>query len=72
MIEPVIGRVITLEPLGFRDVYWCGLSNEPVIIEYEDSRAKCVECNWISSTEKPDEVFLTEHVFVCHLCKPKW
>lgn len=56
------------EPLGFRDVYWCYLLNEPVIITYhfEDGVEKpwCIHCQ--GEMVHGDGI----HVFICHINKP--
>lgn len=52
---------------GFRDVHWCGILNEPVIVQYKENRLYCPLCEMIS--EQTDEAFLQMHLFQFHINK---
>lgn len=49
-------------PKGFRDLYWCWVMNEPMIIEYKDDRAICGVCG--------DWQLDFGHTFIMHIRKP--
>ena len=55
--------IVSFKPIGFHDVYYCLLVNEPVISMYEKGNLVCEHCH----TELPNE----NHVFVCHINKHK-
>ena len=55
--------VVSFKPIGFHDVYYCLLVNEPVISMYEKGNLVCEHCH----TELPNE----NHIFVCHINKHK-
>lgn len=64
---------ITNVPKTYRDVYWCCLINEPMIIKYKGDQPKCSACdNEISFEEDPlrytDDHGL--HTFMFHVLKP--
>lgn len=69
---------VTFEPKGFRDIYWCDLSNEPFIIEYRHNQKEplvhCSNCGWDDSLDEngPSEVWLEHHKFICHIHKPRY
>lgn len=66
---------IAHEAKGFRDVYWCGALNEPVIVSYpfqgktasgvvvgDDSTPICTHCD--------GKVLWGDHQFMFHILKP--
>ena len=55
----------TYTPTGFRDLYWCGHLNEPVLIEWRDDRSYCVNCK-AELLEDTDS-----HTFIAHVKKPE-
>lgn len=59
-------RSLSFSPRGFRDLIWCGLLNEPAILEYRDQpggRAPwCPNCN--------GNYELGSHPFIAHIRKP--
>lgn len=64
---------ITNVPKTYRDVYWCGLINEPMIIKYKGEEPQCSACdNEISFEEDP--LRYTDdhkvHAFMFHVLKP--
>lgn len=57
---------VNFEPKGFRDVYWCGPVNEPMVLEYRGDTTYCPLC-------KREDVVGDEgfgHAFICHVVKP--
>jgi hypothetical protein len=54
---------IILEAKGWRDLYWCYILNEPVIIEYKDGQPFCTNCNG-------NPLKGQEHSFIFHILKP--
>lgn len=73
-----LDTLITLEATGSRDVWWCQILNEPIIIQYADGErgpaayAHCTGCGWTCDTERAedDPAFLSMHDFCFHICKP--
>lgn len=61
-----MSKYVTFEPVGFRDVYYCFLVNEPCFASYASGRDKydCPKCH----CELPDGNY---HVFICHINKPR-
>lgn len=64
------GVAVTDEAKGWRDVYWCHLLNEPVIVEYRrqgDAHIKfCVHC------DGDIDALPTLHTFCFHIAgKPR-
>ena len=73
-----ITAVLTPDPMGFRDLYWCWNLNEPFIIEYQRNKPFCPNCNALDvdalMDEQPiklSEEFKTNHTFICHISLPK-
>jgi hypothetical protein len=55
--------LISLEAKGSRDLYWCYVLNEPVIIEYRNDVAICTHCS--------AELNNNQHRFMFHINKPQ-
>ncbi len=65
MNHPDMSKYVTFEPLGYRDVYYCFLVNEPNFAFYpSEGKYECPDCH----CELPDDNY---HVFVCHINKPR-
>ena len=73
---------ISNEEKGFRDVYWCWIANEPMIIEYMSINPKggtkpvCSNCRMMDmdATDDPPKLsswFKKTHKFLFHINKPK-
>ncbi len=59
---------ISFKPQGFRDVYWCHLTDEPEIMGAANGKPKCPGCRtkWNDIAElEADEM----HVFMFHINK---
>ena len=70
-----IGRpdVVTFEPTGYRDVYWCPLINEPYFHKY-DTLGKvesCGGCGWDLTKENHEHVFLAHFALNAHIAYNK-
>lgn len=52
---------LTPEARGFRDLYWCSILNEPVILTYQDNKTYCTCC------EGSDIIDDGLHEFVGHI-----
>lgn len=64
-------EIVTFEPKGFRDVYWCPYLNEPVIVEYRRPSPNkfCVNCS--GDIDHPGvPPFYSKHTFICNVGKP--
>ena len=61
---------LTPKPAGGRDLYWCKILREPVILEYDDNDGQCTGCNMTIPLDMVDEEYdLPEHQFVGHLLR---
>lgn len=55
-------RQLQMYPTGYRDVLWCPLIHEPVIVMWKDGFC-CPECGLLTETER--------HTFVVHIQPPR-
>ena len=55
-------RCVSFIPIGFHDVYYCKITNEPFIVTYSKDKKKiCSECKC--------ELEDVNHIFICHINK---
>lgn len=64
---------------GCRDIHWCHMLNEPMIIEYRERYPHCVNCNWTDkdailekNMPKFSEPFASNHTFLLNIFKPHY
>ena len=66
LIAWAIGRKmteLTEMPMGFRDLLWCPILNEPGILSYENDKPICPHCTSFS---------IETHTFIGHITKPRF
>ena len=56
---------VTSSPKGYRDVYWCWILNEPVILTRVQGVLHCDNCHLEVHDHEKD------HTFICHIEKGK-
>ena len=56
---------MSMEPAGFRDIYWCSSLNEPYFLSYRDGGPYC--CNCDQAMNLPSDEY---HIFIGHAIKP--
>ena len=62
------------KPRGGRDVYWCWIANEPMIVEYKGNAPYCPICGTTMTFTKDPTKFeddTTMHQFTVGLLKPR-
>lgn len=65
-----IPEMVTFQPVGCNDVYFCGVFNDPVFIGYRNGNFYCSGCNLEFSTAPNDpDAFEPSHTFIAHIVR---
>jgi hypothetical protein len=68
LLNPKIKEAVSFQPKGFGDVYWCNVTNFPVIISWKYDKSYCESCHQEILSDEEEE--FKEHTFIAHIQDP--